>query len=118
MLDICKVTMVGRLTSDPKSIGDSGCRFDVASNRRKDSVTYLSVVCWDNLAAQVLEYCKKGTQVAVVGDIEVRKFNKADGTPGKDIRIAANEVNFGYNAFSDDGVSKETKKKAAAFAEG
>jgi single-strand DNA-binding protein len=92
----------GRITADATSVGDTGAKFDIASNRnyrdrdgeRCEVTTYLPVTCWGPLAEIVMSRGKKGTPVVVEGRIEVRKFTGDDGSPRKYVNIVARDVRF------------------------
>ena len=92
----------GRLTDDPTILGSSsGCRFDVASNRRykkddevNEETTYMSITCWGKLSEIVMRNCRKGDPVLVEGRIEVRKTKDADGNSRKYTNIIAKDVRF------------------------
>ena len=38
--------------------------------------TWVRLVFWDKLAAIVEQYCSKGSQIAIVGELQVREFMK------------------------------------------
>jgi len=81
--------MVGRAASDPKvSTGPKGDRVTlrvVSTERRHDEASGdwvdgdefgVSVVCWRQLAANVLQLVRKGDPVLVRGRISTRKFDR------------------------------------------
>ena len=112
-LDLATANIIGRLTDNPRVMGSSGCRFDVAVNQGKDKVSFFPVVCWDNLSEQVLKYCRKGTEVSVSGVLEARSYDTSEG-PRKETRIVASSVGFGRNPASRDTVPGTLKAKVKA----
>lgn len=100
MSDINSVFFGGRLTDDPRPIG-SGCKFDVASNRvynkdgeRNQITTFMPVTVWGPQASTVLKYMRKGSSVLVEGRLDVHKFDRKDGTKGKETTLIARDVHF------------------------
>lgn len=103
-IDTNLVIFGGRLTDDPRSVGneEQGCRFDVASNRRyktkegevKEDPTFMSVTCWGSLAGLVMKRCSKGSSVLVEGRLEVRNVTDDEGNTRKYVNIVAKDVRF------------------------
>lgn len=97
------VTLVGRLTKEPElrrtAQGTACTIFTLAVNRTfktADGIEadFIPVVCWGKTAENVNEYVGKGWRVGVVGRIQTRSYDKADGTKAFVTEVVANEVQF------------------------
>lgn len=116
-----KVILIGNLTKDPEltttTSGISVCRFTVAVSRRyansegERETDFLNVVVWRNLAENCHKFLRKGSKVAVVGNIQTRSYDAQDGTKRYVTEIVAEEVEFVGARVSpnDDMPSGDTK---------
>ncbi len=99
------VTIVGNVTRDPElrytPSGAALASFGVAVNRRwrdaqsndwKESVSFLDVVCWKEMADNVCESLSKGTRIVVTGRLEQRSWEDNDGNKKSKVEIVADEV--------------------------
>ena len=99
------VTIVGNVTRDPElrytPSGAALASFGVAVNRRwrdpqsndwKESVSFLDVVCWREMADNVCESLSKGIRVVVSGRLEQRSWEDGDGNKKSKVEIVADEV--------------------------
>ena len=83
------ITIVGRVGSDPESIGSNGLRFRVATNDRvKNDTTgawedkntsWWTVKAWRTLAEQSKSVIRKGMEVIIVGKIYEENWTDKDG---------------------------------------
>lgn len=99
-----KAILVGNLTRDPEqrttSSGISVTSFTVAVQRRYKSqdgqqqADFIPVVCWRGLAENVAKYCVKGSKVGVVGTIQTRNYDDANGVRRYVTEVIADEVEF------------------------
>lgn len=99
-----QMTVVGNLTREPELRFTSGgrgvCSFGLAVNRRyqqggewKDAdPVYLNVSYWGQPGEQAAASLKKGDRVMVTGRLEVRQYDKQDGTKGTSVDLVADEV--------------------------
>lgn len=92
-------TIAGNVGRDPElRFSQSGmaiCNFSVAVTHKRgddESTSWVDVVCFKEHAENVAESVKKGTRVIVTGRLQVREFEKRDGTPGKAVEVVADEV--------------------------
>ena len=96
-LNINKVTLGGRLTSDitlkQTPQGVSVCTFTLAVNRKgKDAQTdFINCVAWRNQAELLSKYFKKGSCVCICGNIQTRTW-EADGQKRYATEVIAEEV--------------------------
>lgn len=113
-----KCILIGNLTKDPEitttSNGVSVCRFTLAVTRRfansegERDTDFISIVAWRALADNCHKFIKKGSKVAVVGNIQSRSYDATDGTKRYVTEIVAEEVEF-LNTKSTDGAVSEKK---------
>lgn len=107
-----KCILIGNLTKDPEitttSNGVSVCRFTLAVTRRfansegERDTDFISIVAWRSLADNCHKFIKKGSKVAVVGNIQSRSYDATDGTKRYVTEIVAEEVEF-LNTRAQDG---------------
>jgi len=112
-----KVILIGNLTKDPEisttNSGVSVCRFTLAVQRKfrneqgEYEADFLNVVVWRELAELTHKYLSKGKKAAVVGRIQTRSYDAADGTKRYTTDIVAEEVEFLSSRSGDDEGKKE-----------
>ena len=117
-----KCILIGNLTKDPEitttSNGVSVCRFTLAVTRRfansegERDTDFISIVAWRALADNCHKFIKKGSKVAVVGNIQSRSYDATDGTKRYVTEIVAEEVEF-LNTKQTDGVSVDRKEEVS-----
>ena len=96
-----KVFLIGRLTRDPQASttesGRSYCRFSIAVDRfsrdRENSVDFINIITWNELASNCVKYLQKGSQVAVFGSIQTGSYER-DGVRRQTFDIRADQVEF------------------------
>ncbi len=99
-----KCILVGNLTKDPEltttSNGVAVCRFTIAVSRRYANsdggreTDFLNIVVWRNLGENCHKFLKKGSKVGIVGNIQTRSYDAADGSKRYVTEIVAEEVEF------------------------
>jgi len=116
------ITVTGNLTREPElKFGDSGMarvRFGLASTRRvkdRETTSFYDVVCFGKTAENVNESLQKGAGVVVTGRLEVRDYEKKDGTKGTIAEIVADDVGA-LLRFATVSITKNVKNDAPAFA--
>ncbi len=104
-MDGAEVTMSGRAATNPAISGGKGDRISfraVSTERRFDEASGdwidgdefgVTVVCWRQLGASVLQLVRKGDPVVVVGKISTRKFER-DGVVDYFTEVKADHVAF------------------------
>ena len=96
-----KVVIIGRLGQDPQTrqAGSSSVvSFNVGvRTSQKSQDGYISnwyeCSAWGQLGERVMQYCKKGSQVVVIGDLALTEYTK-DGKTRFNLRVTANSVDF------------------------
>jgi len=101
-----KVILIGHLGADPEvrytTGGTAVCNLRVATSERKkdrdgewgEHTEWHSVVVWDKSAENCREYLRKGSQVAVDGSLQTRKWQDNDGNDRYSTEIKAWKVHF------------------------
>jgi len=93
------ITLSGNLTRDPElKFTDDGLaivRFGLASTRKvkeKESTSFYDVTAFGKTAENVHASLAKGSSVLVAGRLEVKEFERKDGTKGTAVEVVADEV--------------------------
>lgn len=98
-----KLTVIGRLASDPQlkdANGTALCNFRLASDsRRKDESgefipNFYNVDVWRAQGENCAKYLHKGDMVSVVGDLALRTYVDSKGQQRMSPDLTANEVIF------------------------
>ena len=120
-----KAILVGNLTRDPEQrttqSGISVTSFTVAVQRRfkqdgQQQADFIPVVCWRGLAENVAKYCVKGSKVGVVGTIQTRNYDDANGVRRYVTEIIADEVEF-VGSKAQNPTEQESRTADDLFAE-
>lgn len=90
------VNLIGYVGSQPeiKTIqsGKSVCSFNLAVKGR-DKTNWIKLVFWNNLAEIVVKYIRKGEQLGVTGEINVREY-EVEGSKRTAFEINVNDITF------------------------
>ena len=100
-----KVILMGRLTRDPEvryttTNNTLVASFSLAVNRRftregdAQTADFINITAWSKTGEFVSKYFKKGQQVAVVGRIQTRSWDDAQGQKRYATDVVAEEVYF------------------------
>ena len=95
-----RIIITGRLTRDPEQrVTPNGVpvtTFTVACDRRfnREETDFIPVVTWRKEAENCGKYLGKGSMVGVSGSLQIRNYEKNDGTRGYVAEINADEVAF------------------------
>lgn len=94
-----QISIVGNVGKDPElrvtQGGKQVASFSVATTRGRDEskqTTWHNVVCFDEMAENVIEAVKKGSRVVVIGRQENSTFEGRDGQKRSKSEIVADEV--------------------------
>jgi single-strand DNA-binding protein len=92
------VVLMGRLTKEPEirstTSGKSVASFTLAVDRNRDEADFINISAWDKTAELVQQYCHKGSQVTLIGRIQVRSYDAKDGSRRYVTDIVASNVQF------------------------
>ena len=116
-----KVILIGRLVKDPElrrtNTDIPVVQFTLAVNRnfagkgQERQADFISCVAWRNLAENLARFMKKGSQIAVEGQLQVRNFEDAGGVRRYVTEVICDNIHFlepknasnqagGYNDYS------------------
>jgi single-strand DNA-binding protein len=100
-----QVTLIGNLTREPEirytREGQATTTFGVAVNRRwqdratkewEESVSFLDVVCWRDLAENAALSLGKGARVIVSGRLEQRSWETGEGDHRSKVEVVAEDL--------------------------
>ena len=93
------ITLTGNLTREPElKFGDNGLarvRFGLASTRRvkeRETTSYYDVIAFGKTAENIHASLAKGAAAIITGRLEVKDFERKDGTKGTAAEIVAEDV--------------------------
>lgn len=99
-----KTILIGRLTKEPElkttASNISICNFTLAIDRRytnamgERETDFIPIVTWRKTAEFAAQYFKKGMRVAVVGYIQTRSWDDAEGKRHYATEVVADELEF------------------------
>lgn len=99
-----KVILMGRLTRDPEmrqtTNGTTMARFTIAVDRRfanrdgQRQTDFISCTAWRQQAEFLCRYFHKGNMVAVIGNLQSRSWDGADGKKNYATDVIVDEVYF------------------------
>lgn len=117
-----KCILVGNLTKDPEltttSNGVAVCRFSIAVSRRfanadgEREADFLNIVVWRTAGENCHKFLKKGSKVGIVGNIQTRSYDAADGSKRYVTEIVAEEVEFLSTRQADDQPKASSNNEA------
>ncbi|MBQ7602732.1 MAG: single-stranded DNA-binding protein [Clostridia bacterium] len=107
-----KVILIGNLTRDPElsntASGVAMCRLGIAVNRNYTNsegnreTDFFNITTWRGLAERCGKYLRKGSKIALVGNLQMRSF-EVNGEKRSMIDIIAEDVEFLSPKGSTDG---------------
>ena len=109
--------LIGNLTKQPEKIEGtqkSLCKFSIAVKENytnKDGerpVNFFTIIVWGVLADNCVKYLKKGSKVGVVGKLQPRTWEDADGNKKYATEIVASEIEF-LSTKQDNGEKPTTQ---------
>ena len=104
-------TMVGRLTADPKlettNSGKQVANFSLAVRKSKDKTHFFNCSAWEGTGKLINQYAKKGSMIAVSGQINQRSWQGEDGKTQYRIDFVVREVDFTGSGSGSGGAKKE-----------
>jgi single-strand DNA-binding protein len=106
------ITIVGRVGSEPETVGSNGLRFRVATNDRvKNDTTgewedkntsWWTIKAWRTLAEQSKAVIKKGMEVIIVGKIYEESWTDKEGAKRTSYEINADSISVTAYTLSKD----------------
>lgn len=130
VLNLNKVTLVGRLTADTElkqtPSGVPVCTFTLAVNRRyvpknedgssaQQQADFISCVAWRNQAEFLSRYFRKGSSVCITGAIQTRSWTDQSNQKRYATEVVADDVMFvDSKAESTSGAGAESAGRSSA----
>lgn len=102
-------TVIGRLGRDPetKTVGKGTVtEFSVASDHGfgdRKNTSWIRVSCWGKSGEAATRFLKKGDGVICTGEIDLRTWDKPDGSKGYSLELANAQWTFPPGGKSDGG---------------
>ncbi len=105
-LNLNKVVLAGRLTTDPElrqtPSGVSVVRVNLAINRRRrnsdqneqQQTDFITIVAWRQTAEFISKYFRKGSAICVTGSIQTRSWQDQQGQRRYATEVVADEAMF------------------------
>jgi single-strand DNA-binding protein len=113
-----KAILMGRLTRDPEMRTTTGqvsvCTFTLAVDRRFKSASgerqadFIPIVAWRQQAEFCAKYFRKGSRMIVVGSIQTRSWDDAEGKRHSITEVIADEIYFADSKKSEGGYEGNT----------
>lgn len=103
MASFNQALLIGRLTADPElkqtANGTSVCTFSLAVDRKlkkegQPSCDFLNIVAWKERAEFICKHFRKGQQILIQGEIQVRSWTERSGEKRYTTEIVAKECGF------------------------
>lgn len=117
-----KAIGIGRIATDIKTNkttnGKTVINFTLACDRKgkkkleqegKPSADFISCVAWEKAAELIAQYCQKGSQIYVCGDLTSRSYDDANGRKVYVTEVLIEEFNFTSNGNERSTPSQTTE---------
>jgi single-strand DNA-binding protein len=92
------VSIKGNFVSDPEVVttnsGKQVANVRIAINGRKDTATFVNVKAWQKTAEFVGKHFRKGSPIAISGEIRQENWENKEGQKRSRIYVLANNVDF------------------------
>ncbi len=112
-----KAILVGNLTRDPEQRTTSGgiavTSFTVAVSRRfksqdgQQQADFINCVAWRQTAEFVAKYFTKGSRIGIVGTIQSRSYDDANGVRRYVTEVVVDEAEFVTSKAQNPGATRE-----------
>ncbi len=99
-----KIILIGRVTKDTEltttTNGVNVAKNTIAVNRKfrnadgQYDADFINIVAWRNIADLLNKYVKKGDRIGVVGSVQTRNYEAADGTRRYVTEVVVDELEF------------------------
>ena len=92
-----KVLITGRLTADPEMNTANEtpiAKFSLAVQKKKDEVFFVDCTAFGRQADFASNYLHKGSRINVVARLDIRPFERNDGTKGRATQLLIDEIEF------------------------
>lgn len=122
---INNVTLAGRMTAAPElkttTSGIMVTSFGIAVDRRykwqngEKQTDFINCVAWRNTAEFISNHFSKGDMIAIIGEIQTRKYKDKDGNNRVAFEVVANQASFCGNKNNGNNSTDDTPPQTANF---
>lgn len=119
-----KVILIGRLvrnielkyTTNNKEVIDTVLAVDRQNDKKETD--FINIQVWGKQAENLSIYCKKGSKIAVDGELRVETYDKSDGSKGYKTFVLANRIIFLDTKQNKEETTEEVKENPYEKIEG
>ena len=119
---INNVVLIGRLTKDVEvkcivGSGNTVSNFTIAVDRKytqagkEKEADFIPIVAWNKTAEFISKYFKKGNKIAIVGRLQTRAYDNAEGKKVYVLEVVAEEVSFVEKAAAQPKQTEQTTQE-------
>lgn len=105
MANLNTLAIMGRLTADPElkatSTGKKVVRFNIAVDGYGERADFFRVNAWDNTAEFISKYFRKGSMIAISGNLTTTTYQTEDGNDRTLVIINAQRAHFAGSKAND-----------------
>lgn len=109
---------IGRLVAEPElkqtASGKNVCSFTLAVRRTKDITDFLNFVAWENKADFIVNYFKKGEQIALTASAMSRNYEDKDGNKRSVTEFKVIQADFCGQKSSSDGQASSSPAESTS----
>lgn len=103
------IQLIGRITKDlelKQGSNTSMCSFTIAVNRKfakegQQKADFINIICFGKVAENLVKYQGKGSQIGVVGSLNIDQYQDQEGNNRTFTKVVANEIEFLSNATTE-----------------
>lgn len=96
------IQLIGRITKELeiKPVGQTTkCDFTIAVNRKfakegQQKADFINCVCFGKIADNLVKYQGKGSQIGVIGSLNIDQYKDQEGNNKSFTKVVANEIEF------------------------
>ena len=96
------IQLIGRITKDlelKQGSNTSMCSFTIAVNRKfakegQQKADFINVICFGKVAENLAKYQGKGSQIGVIGSLNIDQYQDQEGNNRTFTKVVANEIEF------------------------
>ena len=113
------VTLIGRLTRDPEvrftTGGVASTKFTLAVDGRKNEdgtqhTDFISVLAWRKTAELICQYCRKGSQIGIIGKIQTGSYQDETGNTKYTTDVVVDQLKFLSSKEQNQEQTQESKE--------
>ena len=104
------------VTKDPNRISDKCVILNCVTEGRYDTqkkeapTIYFDAVFGGKQADYIEKWCQKGTQVSILGDLQIREYTKKDKSNGFGLQVTFPEIELIHNLRKKEDVETSNQK--------